>query len=258
MRTFNFMSALLSLTFITLGLASGCGGRDRTDGSEFVYAMSGMYRPFNYMEGGELRGFDVDIGREISRRMGKAPKPVTNPWETIIQGLRTGSYEAIIGSMAITEERARQVEFSRPYYRSGAQIFVAEENLEVNGPDDLAESRVGVVRASTFRDIALELTNQQNQVIGYDSDIVALRDLTTGRIDAVITDQVVGLAAIHDQNLGIKPVGEPLFTDEMAIAVARGDHQTLAEINHALESIIADGTYEQISRKWFGRNILGE
>lgn len=247
------------LVVFVFSLTLGCGGKKASDGPPaFVYAMSGMYRPFNYMEGGELRGFDVDIGYELSRRMGREAKPVTHPWETIIQGLRTGNYDAIIGSMAITEERAKQVDFSRPYYRSGAQIFVSEDHSDINGPDDLATRRVGVVRSSTFRDIALKLTEDDRQVIGYDSDIMALRDLTTGRIDAVITDQVVGLAAIHDQSLALTPLGSLLFTDEMAIAVPLGNPQTVAAINQALEAMIADGTYEKISDKWFGHNILGE
>lgn len=232
--------------------------RDTKDESVFTYAMSGMYRPFNFMQDGQLQGFDVDIGQALSERMGYVANPITNPWETIIQGLRTGNYQAIIGSMAVTEQRAEQVNFSRPYYRSGAQIFISEETKDISGPQDLARSRVGVVRASTFRDIALELTAEPNQVVGYDSDIVALMDLTTGRIQAVITDQVVGLAAIHDHQLALQPVGAPLFTDAMAIAVHRGDQHSLTAINQALEEIIADGTYDEISQKWFGRNILGE
>ncbi|GAB4250739.1 MAG: ABC transporter substrate-binding protein [Thermoleophilia bacterium] len=222
-----------------------------------TYAMSGLYKPFNFKQDGELVGFDVEIGKAIAERMGVEPNPVTNPWETIIEGLKSSKYDAIIGSMAITDERLEQVSFSRPYYRSGAQIFVAEDNTEITGKDDLAGKKIGVVKASTFKDIAVELTDE-DKVIGYDSDVIALQDLPTGRVDAVITDQVVGFSAIQENGLAIKDVGEPLYIDEMGIAVRKDDTELLEQINAALEEIIADGTYEEISVKWLGRNILGE
>lgn len=264
-KRIKLLSLIAALALAATAVA-GCTGDgavdgDATDpagaGEPFTYAMSGLYKPFNYSEGGVLTGFDVEIGEEIAARMGREAAPVTNPWETIIQGLKTDKYDAIIGSMAITEERLEQVNFSRPYYRSGAQIFVQSDNNDVASADDLAGKRIGVVKASTFKDIAEELTDA-NKVVGYDSDVIALQDLTTGRIDAVITDQVVGFDAINSAGLAIKDVGEPLYVDEMGIALPLESVELLDEINEALEAMIADGTYASISEKWFGRNILGE
>ena len=245
----------------SLGFMYGCGEpkRETVAGGqeEFTYAMSGLYKPFNYKKSGELVGFDVDVGKELARRMGKTPAPTTTPWQTIIQGLKAGKYDAILGSMAITEKREEQVLFSRPYYRSGAQIFVAANDDAVAGKTDLRGKRIGVVKASTFKEVAEKLTAPEN-VVGYDSDVVALQDLTTGRLDAVITDQVVGFSAIKQNDLSIKPVGDPLYVDRMGIAVHKDNHELLDEINAALEEMIADGTYAKISNKWFNRNILGE
>lgn len=270
-RTWILKLALVMLVGLALVLG-GCGGQSAGDkqepaqeeqgaaedtGSEkFSYAMSGLYKPFNYKEGGQLTGFDVEIGAEIAKRMGMEADPVTNPWETIIQGLKAGKYDAIIGSMAITEERKEQVNFTRPYYRSGAQVFVAADNEEITTADDLKGKKIGVVKASTFRDVALEYTDEKN-VTGYDSDVIALQELPTGRIDAVITDQMVGFEAIKNE-LKIKDVGEPLWVDEMAIPIMKDNTELLEKVNAALEEMIADGTYDTISEKWFGRSILGE
>ncbi len=276
---------LLLLMMVATFAAVGCGGDDNEDSGDsteateeatettedgsgtteeatetsgsFNYAMSGLYKPFNYSDSGELVGFDVEIGKEIANRMGMDANPVTNPWETIIEGLKSSKYDAIVGSMAITEERLGQVNFSRPYYRSGAQIFVSEDNEDITSEADLEGKKIGVVKASTFRDIAIELTDEDN-VVGYDSDVIALQDLPTGRVDAVITDQVVGFSAINENGMPIKDVGEPLYIDEMGIAIRLDDTQLLEDINSALEEMIADGTYEEISNKWLGRNILGE
>lgn len=253
---------LFTVLVISAALLTGCGGNKEAattgekEKAKFTYAMSGLYKPFNYKEGDKLVGFDVEIGEEIAKRMGMEPNPVTNPWETIIQGMKAGKYDAIIGSMAITEERKKQVDFSRPYYRSGAQIFVSDANDSIKAADDMKGKKIGVVKASTFRDVALKYTSE-DKVIGYDSDVIALQDLPTGRIDAVITDQLVGIMAINS-GLKIKDVDKPLWVDEMAIPVNKDKAELLSNINAALEEMIKDGTYEKISTKWFGRNILGE
>jgi len=225
--------------------------------TELSFAMSGLYKPFNYKDGGELVGFDVDIGKAIAEKMGVTAAPATNPWETIIQGLKSRKYDAIVGSMAITDERLEQVNFSRPYYRSGAQIFVAEDNADIASKANLEGKKIGVVKASTFKDIAVTLTDE-DKVTGYDSDVIALQDLVTGRVDAVITDKIVGFSAINENGLAIKPVADPLYVDEMGIAIHLEDTELVDAVNAALEEMIADGTYDQISTKWFGRSILGE
>ena len=267
----RFSKSLAFLLILMLGavVLAGCGGSGDTTTTaaavatteatkgDFTFAMSGLYKPFNYTKDGELVGFDVEIGKALAEKMGMTPNPVTNPWETIIEGLKSKKYDAIVGSMAITEKRLEQVSFTRPYYRSGAQIFVAEDNTDITSKEDLAGKKIGVVKASTFKDIAVTLTDE-DKVVGYDSDVIALQDLTTGRIDAVITDAVVGFSAIMENGIKIKDVGEPLYVDEMGIAVRKEDTALLADLNAALDAIIADGTYEQISQKWLGRNILGE
>jgi len=251
---------LLLVLVLAVAVLASCGGDTATTEApkaELTYAMSGLYKPFNFTKDGELVGFDVEIGQALAEQMGMTANPVTNPWETIIEGLKSKKYDVIIGSMAITETRLEQVSFTNPYYRSGAQIFVGADNTDINSPEDLAGKKIGVVKASTFKDIAVTLTDE-DKVVGYDSDVIALQDLTTGRIDAVITDAVVGFSAIMENGLEIKDVAEPLYIDEMGITVRKEDTALLADLNAALDAIIADGTYDAISTKWLGRNILGE
>ncbi len=232
-------------------------GSDNTSGDEekevFTFAMSGLYPPFNYSDNGELVGFDVEIGYALAERMGMEPNPVTNPWQTILAALQSNRFDAIIGSMAITEERQKEVNFTIPYYESGAQVFISEENEEIQSVADLNSKRIGVVIASTFEDIAREYTDD---VTTYDSDVTALQDLLVrGRLDAVITDQLVGLYAINQNNLAIKPVDVPIYLDQMGIPVKKENTELLERINAALEEMKNDGTYAEISEKYFGTDI---
>ncbi len=256
------------LLFAALAAASlaltGCGaeaedGASGEAGAEtFVFANSGAYKPFSFDQGGEIVGFDVDIANEIAARIGRTPdmqSPI--PFDTLIQGLRDGRYDALVASHGITDERKEQVDFTRPYYRSGAQTFVAADNGTIVSADDLAGAKIGVVKASTYLELAQGITGADN-VVTYESDVIALQDLTTGRLDAVITDKLVGFLAMDESGLAIKAVGDVLEQDEMGIAVQKGDTELLDAINEALEDMIADGTYEEISLRWFPENILGE
>jgi ABC-type amino acid transport substrate-binding protein len=116
-----------------------------TDGSldrvkkagKIKFAMSGGYPPFNYFTDKDvLTGFDVDIGKEVAKRLGVTYEPITTEWSGIIEGLRSGRYDGIFGSMAITEERLKVVDFTDPYYYSGAQLIVRSDS-KINSPEDL-------------------------------------------------------------------------------------------------------------------------
>ncbi len=220
---------------------------------QFTTASSGLYKPFSFEEGGDLQGFDIDIGNAIAEEMGLEPNPVTTPFETIIQGLNTNRFDAIIGSMSKTAEREEQVSFSDPYYYSGGAIFVREGNTDIQSVEDLEGKKIGVVAQTTYDTVAQEYTDD---IQTYSSDVVALQDLTVeGRLDAVITADVVGFEA-QQEGLEIEMVGDPLWIEQPSIAVRKEDEELLAAINEALDTIIENGTYEEISNEWFGRNLL--
>ncbi|MDQ0427972.1 polar amino acid transport system substrate-binding protein [Planomicrobium stackebrandtii] len=263
--------SFLSVIFSAGVVLAACGGDDSSSSEEgsgtegessdlnlledgmFTTASSGLYKPFSFEEGGNLTGFDIEIGNALAEEMGLEPNPVTTPFETIIQGLNTNRYDAIIGSMSNTAERAEQVAFSDPYYYSGGAIFVREGNTEIQSAEDLEGVKIGVVGQSTYDTAAQEFTDD---IQIYSSDVVALQDLTVeGRLDAVITADVVGFEA-QNEGLAVEMVGDPLWVEQPSIAVRQEDEALLQAIDEALDTIIENGTYEEISQKWFGRNLL--
>jgi len=220
---------------------------------KLTFAMSGLLKPLNYKENQELVGFDVEIGKEISKRIGLEANPVTNPWETIIQGLRGNKYDAIIGSMTATEERSKQVDFSIPYYVSGATVFISSENKEIKTVEDLKGKTIGVMQASTYVEDAKKYTDKIKE---FPSEIYALQDLPPGRLDAVITDRIVGISAMQESGLKIRDLGEVIKREEIAVAINKDNEVLLEAINKAIEEMVKDGTYKEISMKWFGKDLL--
>lgn len=233
--------------------SEGDSGLNLLEEGQFTTASSGLYKPFSFEEGGNLQGFDIDIGNAIAEEMGLEPNPVTTPFETIIQGLNSNRFDAIIGSMSKTAEREEQVSFSDPYYYSGGAIFVRAGNTDIQSVEDLEGKKIGVVAQTTYYNVAEEYTDD---IQTYSSDVVALQDLTIeGRLDAVITADVVGFEA-QNEGFEIEMVGDPLWIEQPSIAVRKDDEELLAAINEALDAIIESGKYDEISQKWFGTNLL--
>lgn len=221
----------------------------------FTFAMSGEYHPFNYIDEvtGELVGFDVEIGKAIAEYHGWEANPIATPFSGMISGLKSGNFDAIIGSMGITEERKEQVDFSTPYYLSGAQLFVKDDSDMTSVEDLSKEMTVGVALGTSYETVAREYSDQ---VATYESDVTALRDLSSSNnLDAVITDRIVGLIAIDETGFNLKQAGDLIYVEEMAIPVQKGNHELLELINEALESMFQDGTFAEISNSYFDENI---
>lgn len=241
---------------ILLSLLAGCGapgaGTSKQTEKAFTYAMSGQYRPFNYFDdSNKLTGFDVEIGRALAEKIGMKPEPVATPWQGLISGLKAEKYSAILGSMTITPERLKEVDFSDPYYISGPKLFVRGDS-KISGVKDIKkDTPVGVLISSVYDAEARKYTEN---VKNYSSDITALQDLARGRVQAVITDRFVGQLAAREQKIAVKPVGDLILVENIGIAFRKGD-PLREKVNKALQEIKEDGTYQKISQKYFDMDI---
>ena len=223
------------------------------DDDAFTIALTGKYPPFSfYSSDGKLVGFDVDVSREVAKKMGKELEIVTTEWDGILAGLLSGRYDAIIGSMAITPERAEKVNFSIPYYISGAQLFVHKDREEeITDASDLKNGKVGVVLGTTFEHY---LTNNfpEMNVVTYKGEVDIYQDMLNDRLDGFVTDRLVGMYQIKQAEMPFVPAGPLLYEERMAIPVEKDRTVLLSNINDALRKMQADGTFQELREKWFG------
>lgn len=249
-----FMSTLM------IGALAGCKTQSNKstlqqikDKGEITYALSGAYPPFNYIdESGKVVGFDVDIANALAKKIGVKAEPITTQWDGIIGGLKSKRFDTIIGSMAITDERLKEISFTDPYYYDGAQFF-AKKDLNLESIKDLKDGKVGVVTGTTFQK-ELESMDNIKEVLQFEGDIENFMATADGRSGGLVTSRFVGLQAPKEYNL--VPVGPLLYTENIGIGVRKEDKELLDTLNKALKEIIEDGTYEEISNRWFGTNIL--
>jgi polar amino acid transport system substrate-binding protein len=218
------------------------------DKGTFTVVGSGGYPPFNYIENGKVVGFDVDTGQEIAKRLGVKLNYETSDWDGLTEGLRNKRYDAILGSMAITEERLEIVDFTSPYYYSGAQLFV-NKDAGITDVNELSGKKVAVTTGTNFVQDAEGLGAE---ISYYQDDNATLMELINGRVDGVITDRLVGLSALEEIAGGekITLVGELLRLENMGIAINKDDTELLERVNEILQEMHDDGTLTKISEKW--------
>lgn len=225
-----------------------------SDGT-LVVAMSGEFQPFSYFEGNDLTGFDYEIGEAIAVELGLEFESQTGAFDTLIGGIQANRYDVLIASMSNTPERDEAVDFSDGYYVSGAQAFVAPDT-ECSDITQLDSPVVGVASGTTYQNyLNEEGADWVGEVRTFSSDITALQDVATGRLDAAMTDRNVGLHQIQESDLELELCGPPLYVEEPAFAVKEGNAELQAALNDALAEIKDNGTYGEISDKYFGKDI---
>jgi len=221
---------------------------------EISMAMSGQYPPFNFVnDKNQLTGFDVEIGNEIAKRIGVTGVPMTTAWDGIIAGLLANKYELICGSMAITEERLKSIDFSDPYYRSGAQLFV-KKGSSVKSVADMKGKKLGVTLGTTYEQwVRKNMSDIDIRTYKGVPDMVL--EVINGRIDGFISDKIVGALAIKDKGIAIDLAGNLLYEEKMGIALRQGNAPLKTAIDNALLAMKEDGTYKNISMKWLGLDV---
>lgn len=225
-------------------------GTELIDKDELVFTASGEFKPFSYLKDDlSMTGFDIEVGEAIAKELGLKPVQKRMKFKGIVEGVKTGRADVAVASHTINPQRSKHVLFSTPYYYSGPQIFVRPDS-GIKTVDDLKGKEVAVAKGSTYADTASKYTSNIKM---YDSDITALKALSTGRHDAVITDFVTGKSAAKE---GFEIEGRQLIErSEQAVVVPKDNPQLLKRVNEALEKLRKDGTLSKISQEYFGEDI---
>jgi polar amino acid transport system substrate-binding protein len=219
---------------------------------------------------GEFEGFDIDVGREITERLGVDIEFVTPGWEAITAGGWAGQWDVSIGSMIPTAARALVLDFPAIYYRMPAALAVHQDNRTITTPAAASGKRIGVGTGTPYESyLKKELTLYGKDagpiafviddavIQTYDSDAHALADLAQGdgvRLDAAITALPTILQAIKE-HYPLKVIGDPLFHEPLAVATDKGDEEWNAQLATLVRTMRGDGTLKRLSEKWFGIDL---
>ena len=214
----------------------------------------GTYAPFTYHdESGKLVGFDVEIGEAVAERIGVKAEFVQGKWDGLIAGVDATRYDAVINQVGITEERKAKFDFSNPYVASQAALIVREDNSDITAVGDLSGRKAAQSMTSNYGRMAQEAGAQIVATDGFDQSIALV---VQGRADATLNDSLSFYDFKKKQpNAPVKIVATVGDASQSGILVRKGDPELVAAINKALEEIKSDGTYKEISEKYFGEDV---
>ncbi|MBU0491288.1 MAG: transporter substrate-binding domain-containing protein [Chloroflexi bacterium] len=214
------------------------------------------FPPFEFVDAGEYRGFNVDLMRALELELGVPIRLLPMPWSQARLALEQGQVDAIQG-MKRSPERESLYDFSIPHLISSQVLFVARDRLDVQRIEDLANHRVAV-QAGDFADDHLTAhAPVSTEIVRVKGPEDALALLLDGTVDAVMLNHYVGLYLAQKnrvQNL-VKIVGEPIAPTEYCMAVREGDTQLLLCLDKGLKAVAESGRKDQITHKWFGEPV---
>ncbi|MCO4757998.1 MAG: ABC transporter substrate-binding protein [Oceanospirillaceae bacterium] len=232
-------------------------GTQAIAGDKLRIATEGAYAPFNMVNAqGELEGFDVDIARALCAEMKADCEIVAQDWDGIIPGLRARKYDAIVASMSITPERQRVVEFTERYY-SNVLAFVAGKGQAADTSEAALKGKtIGAQRATIAGQYLEDKLGDIVDVKLYDTQDNAYLDLTSGRLDLLLSDKFPAYDWLNtDAGNAFEFKGDDIdINDEIGIALRKGS-KWRTRINDALKAIVENGTYEKINAKYFPFSI---
>jgi polar amino acid transport system substrate-binding protein len=252
---------LLRSTFLVLVstlLAMTASADERT---VVRFGTDAAYPPMTYLdEHNRFQGFEVDIANALCARMNVKCEFVQENWDDMIPALLANRFDAIMASMSITEERKKQIAFSKRYYQTPA-IFTARKstNLRNTSPEAM-KGRVIGCQVDTIHVRYLEdvYVPAGATVKVYASQNEAQLELARGRLDAIMTDKVAVFEWLEKSQLGKccayagQDLTDPKYIGEgVGFGLRKEDLELKDRIDDAIDAIVADGTYKKINDKYF-------
>jgi len=222
---------------------------------ELLVGTEGTYPPFTYHdESGKLTGFDVEIAEEIASRLGVKAKFMETQWDAMFAGLDSKRFDMIANQVGIKEERLEKYDFSDPYISSAAVLVTHADNKEVKSFEDLKGLKSGQSLTSNYAEIA---KSYGAELVGVDGFNQAIELLNSQRVDATINDKLSVLDFQKQKpDAKIQIVAEADDVAQSGLMFRKGNETLVEAVNKALNEMIEDGTYDEISEKWFGENVL--
>jgi len=214
----------------------------------------GTYAPFTFHDDtGALVGFDVEIGKAIADKIGVKAEFVEGPWDGLIAGIDANRYDVVVNQVGINPERQAKYDFSEPYIASKAALVVKNDNTDITSFESLSGKKAAQSLTSNFGKLAESYGAELVGTEGFDQSIALV---IQGRADATINDSLSFYDfKTHQPDAPVKIVATADDADFSGVLLAKGKPELLAAINQALEEIKADGTYAEISEKYFGEDV---
>lgn len=218
----------------------------------FRIGMNAEYPPFEFKKDAEIVGFDVDILKAISKKVGFEYTLHHMSFDGLIPALKAGKIDMIISGMSATNERLKQVDFSIPYYEGITLFIKKKDNHSITNKESIRGKRVGVYIGTVQEQAINKIKDEYSlTVIPSDSIFGAIMNLKTNKADVVLADLATaqGYLAENPELIGFYQENDG--SEGLSIALDKQKYSTtLTQINEAIKELKASGEYDKILQKW--------
>ena len=263
MKNFKKLVVLGLATVMCMTVFTACGSKSSDNAAEsadtqangddvvaekLVMATNAAFPPYEYVEGDEYLGIDVEIATAIAEKLGYELEIADVEFGSIIAGVQTGKYDFGMAGMTVTDERKESVNFSETY-ATGIQSIIVAEGSAIATVDDLSSDIKIGVQQDTTGDIYASDDYGDDAVVRFKAGADAVQALVSGKVDCVIIDNQPAKAFV-ESNDGLKILDTAYAEEDYAICVSKDNEELLNNINSALAELQADGTVDAIIAKY--------
>ncbi|HVK92037.1 MAG TPA: transporter substrate-binding domain-containing protein [Mycoplana sp.] len=270
--------AQLALGIATLAFAAAAQAGETLDRvmekKALVVATNSGWPPQSYLDdSNQLVGFDIDVSREIAKRLGVEVSFETPDWATLTGGRWQGRYDLGVGSVTPTKARAQVIDFAGIYYYS-PYVYVVHKDSEAKSVTDLNGKVIGVETATTSEDFinrrleidapglpAIEYKLEPGEVRTFADSMLPFDDLRLGsgvRLDAVIAPEQTALNAIKNGYPLRTLEGEYAFREPLVVIAEKVDPDWTKKVGEIIGEMKTDGTLGALTTKWYGKDYSAD
>jgi polar amino acid transport system substrate-binding protein len=263
-------TSLVIVALLAVTLLAACGKKEATPQSTaaapapapaamIVVGLDDNFPPMGFRdESNTLVGFDIDLASEAGKRLGAEVSFKPIDWNAKEAELSSKRVDVLWNGLTITDARKEKILFTTPYLEN-RQIIIVTEGSPVNSKADLAGKVVGVQDGSSAieaveKDAATAKSLQELKKFG--DNVTALMDLSVGRLDALVVDEVVGRYYTTKKPGEYRVLEENFGTEDYGVGTRKDDTELMARLQKAMDEMKNDGSAAAISTKWFGKDII--
>ena len=243
------MKKLVSVLLVAACSVSlvACGGKKEEEkkaeeDKTLVMATNAEFPPYEYYEGEEVVGIDVDIAKAVAEELGMELKIEDMAFDSVIPAVSSGKADIALAGLTVTDERKENLNFTDTYAKA-TQVIIVKEDSAIAGRDDLEGKKIGVQLGTTGDLYASDIKDAE--VEQYNKGFEAVQATMQGKIDAVIIDSEPAKEFVAEAE-GLKILDEAFTEEEYAIGIAKDNDELLEKVNKALKSLKESGKLDEI------------
>lgn len=231
---------LLCLCLITL---CGCG-RNK---DELIMVTEAGFAPFEYYENNEVVGVDVEIAKEIASKMNKKLVIKDVAFDSIINEVKSGKADIGAAGISYTEERSKQVDFSKDYFTSKIVVIIKSGDDETNFKD-LNNKNIAVQLGSTA-DTFVTNNYKNANITRQKKYLSAIEDLKNNKVDCVVMDELPA-KQILNKNTNLKLLNNILSSENYGMVVKKNNKELMDIVNEVIEDLKNSGKIDEYVLKY--------